>query len=288
VFCASLADVFENWEGVIFAPGKQPVILNKRWHASARMADRATLDDVRARLFALIAATPNLDWLLLTKRPENIGPMWPMPMNDREPGDELVLRRENVWLLTSIAEQTDVDRNLPLLLNHRDMAPVLGLSCEPLIGPLQLGLDRIWCRYHQCFEASACMDESEPCFRWQSIVGDMLDWVIVGGESGHHARPMHPDWARSIRDQCQAAGVPYFFKQWGEWIEGDVVPGGDLGGDFRRGKANILAGDGSENDGHFRRARRDVIVRRVGKKAAGRLLDGREWNEYPRVEVAAN
>jgi len=74
-----------------------------------------------------------------------------------------------------------------------------------------------------------------------------IDWVVCGGESGPGARPMHPDWARSVRDQCVAAGVPFFFKQWGEW-----APFGDLN-----------------------------AMRRTGKKAAGRLLDGREWNEYP-------
>lgn len=81
-----------------------------------------------------------------------------------------------------------------------------------------------------------------------------LDWVIVGGESGPGARPMHPGWARSIRDQCQAAGVSFYFKQWGEWkhVMDNHEPG-------------------------------RVLFERVGKKAAGRLLDGREWNEYPEI-----
>ena len=87
-----------------------------------------------------------------------------------------------------------------------------------------------------------------------------IDWVIVGGESGPRARPMHPDWARSLRDQCAAAGVPFFFKQWGEWQPCDWPPA-----HAECAKERWSTARGS----------------RVGKKAAGRLLDGREWNEYP-------
>jgi protein gp37 len=97
---------------------------------------------------------------------------------------------------------------------------------------------------------------------------DDIDWAIVGGESGPGARPMHPDWARSLRDQCQAAGVPFLFKQWGEWYPNDArCPGFaemyETGGDA----PHKFAGD--------------MAFARVGKKRAGRLLDGREWNEYP-------
>ena len=88
-----------------------------------------------------------------------------------------------------------------------------------------------------------------------------IDWVIVGGESGPRARPMHPDWARSLRDQCAAAGVPFFFKQWGEW-----QPCGWLTGHVESAKERCVDG---------------AWMLKVGKKAAGRLLDGREWNEYP-------
>jgi protein gp37 len=106
--------------------------------------------------------------------------------------------------------------------------------------------------------------------------------MIVGGESGPLARPMRPDWARSLRDQCQAAAVAFFFKQWGEWAPYEIVPGGDLGGDCRRGNAIIMSRTGEPNDGHYR-ASRDVWMGRVGKKAAGRLLDGVEWSEFPEV-----
>jgi protein gp37 len=112
-----------------------------------------------------------------------------------------------------------------------------------------------------------------------AVVANRIDWVIVGGESGPGARPMHPDWARSLRDQCQEAGVPFLFKQFGEWAPHRTVAGGDEGGDIRRGHVRYLQGDGREPDGHFRKG--DAAVARVGKKAAGRLLDGREWNGYP-------
>lgn len=171
----------------------------------------------------------------------------------------------NIWLGVSVEDQKRADERIPHLLHTP--AAVRFLSCEPLLGPLDL---------------SPWLQFEGPGWHYRDEIGyPPIDWVIAGGESGPNARPMHPDWARSIRDQCQAAGVPFFFKQWGEWKQGDAVPGGDLGGDFRRGNATILAGDGSPKDGHFRRARRDVIMRRLGKKSAVRDLDGREWNEFP-------
>lgn len=89
---------------------------------------------------------------------------------------------------------------------------------------------------------------------------------------------MHPDWARSVRDQCVAAGVPFFFKQWGEWAPTEVKAGGDLGGDMRRGVTEIVHAPGNP-EGYFRKG--DAIMTRVGKKVAGSLLDGREWKEFP-------
>ena len=96
-----------------------------------------------------------------------------------------------------------------------------------------------------------------------------IDWVIVGGESGPNARPMHPDWARSIRDQCQAAGVPFFFKQWGEWLYTSNPTA-----DSMKIKGELIKPFG---DAHFIK---------VGKRAAGRLLDGSEWNEFPKQVVS--
>jgi hypothetical protein len=128
---------------------------------------------------------------------------------------------------------------------------------------------------------------------WKTFVSyepalGMVDWMgwefltqlISGGESGHKARPSHPDWHRAARDFATANGIAYLFKQWGEW----APPAGrddlrSLGDMMRAGKAIQIYGDGREPDGHFRKG--DDHLLHVGKKAAGRLLDGREWNEVP-------
>jgi protein gp37 len=134
------------------------------------------LDSVRARLWELIAATPWLDWQLLTKRPMNIRHMLPPAW--------LEAPRPNVWLGTSVEDQQHADLRIPHLVSVP--ARVRFLSCEPLLGPADL----------------------TP---W---LGE-LHWVITGGESGPQARPCDPAWVRSLRDQCQAAGVALFHKQWG-------------------------------------------------------------------------
>ena len=99
-----------------------------------------------------------------------------------------------------------------------------------------------------------------------------IDWIIVGGESGPGARPMHPDWARSLRDQCKAAGVPFLFKQWGEWID-----------DFNIDAAALHSPQIADPNEYFHECEWESGVSswRVGKKAAGRLLDGRTWDEVP-------
>lgn len=149
-----------------------------------------------------------------------------------------------IWLGVSVENQAAAYERIPLLLETP--AAVRFVSCEPLLGPVDI---------HEFL----C-----PCKVFCSDDIPSLDWMIVGGESGPGARPMHPDWVRSIRDQCQGAGIPFFFKQWGEWTS-----------EFPQERS--LA--------HIQEAYRDgQSYWRVGKKTAGRLLDGREWNEYPEVE----
>ncbi len=157
----------------------------------------------------------------------------------------------NIWLGVSAEDQPNADARLPYL--RATPAAVRFMSAEPLLGPIT-GIDG-------------------------------LDWVIAGGESGPNARPMHPDWARALRDQCAAAGVPFFFKQWGEWEtfydsaddqDSCRVPQTD--GQMGRGATrfhNLAGGMGFHGE-------RVIAVRNVGKKRAGRLLDGREHNEMPR------
>lgn len=220
VFCASMADVFE---------------------------DNPQLTDWRNDLFTLIEQTPNLDWLLLTKRPENVNRMVAELRSDCYWLEETISKgNSNVWIGTSVEDQEYAGRRIPELL--KIPAPTLFLSCEPLLGPLDLeGL---------AYEAAG------P--EWAGF-NRLVDWVIVGGESGHNARPMHPDWARSLRDQCQAAGVAFHFKQWGEFVP-------------LRGHREHL--DLPLRNREWRSVQGEVMVR-VGKHAAGRLLDGYEWNEFP-------
>jgi protein gp37 len=200
VFCASLADVFED-----------------------KPDQNHQLNQWRDELWWLIEKTPNLDWLLLTKRPEVVSDA--IPTRWRELGWP-----PNVWIGTSVENQEYADKRIPELL--KIPAAVRFLSVEPLLGPVDL---------YQML--------------WADMPGkprlNRIHWIIVGGESGHGARPMQPDWVRSIRDQCQEAGVPFFFKQWGEYLYDEM---------------NEVS-----------------VPMRVGKHRAGRLLDGREWNEFPNM-----
>jgi len=153
-----------------------------------------------ADLLDLIRCTPNLDWLLLTKRPENFAELV-YEAADRSTNEELFTwgtdwvrggAPENVWIGTSIENQKYADIRIPALL--KIPAGVRFLSCEPLLGPLDLAY---------------------TCFNGADSFGQMpgISWCIVGGESGPNKRPINCDWARSIRDQCRVAGVPFFMKQ---------------------------------------------------------------------------
>lgn len=189
VFCASMADVFE---------------------------DHPALGEARQQLWHLIESTPMLDWLLLTKRPENMLGMVPRSWAGGWP--------HNVWALTSVEQQAQAEQRIPLL--QQVPAQVRGLSVEPLIAPVDLA-------------------------PWLAAI----DWVIVGGESGHHARPMRPEWVRALRDQCRALDVAFFFKQWGTIYPVEYCTDGQT----------------------------LVTFERMSKKAAGRLLDGCTWEQLPTI-----
>lgn len=198
VFCASLADVFDN---------KVP-------------------DQWRSDLLRLIEQTPNLDWLVLTKRIGNVKRMLANINVERLPS--------NVWLGATIVNQQEADRDIPKLLDVD--ARIRFLSMEPLLGAVDLKLSR-----------PARDDDRQDldgyCDTIITQTGTGLHWIIVGGESGTNARPMHPDWARDIMKQCAKAGTPFLFKQWGE--------------------------------------HNDQMIR-VGKKTTGRMLDGKTYDEYPK------
>jgi len=192
----------------------------------------------------------------------------------------------NVWLGVSVEDQERADERIPLLLSTP--AAKRFVSAEPLLGPL--ALNKIRRTNGDEIETTNALSGT-----WQVLDGDhyrggrlaSLDWVIVGGESGPGARPLHPDWARSLRDQCASTHVPFFFKQWGEWVPHTVSAGGDLGGDVRAGRVMIVHPSGRE--GHEIMAETGTrqtesgsrYMARVGKKAAGAMLDGVMHREFP-------
>ena len=196
VFCASMADVLEA---------------------------RSELNVWRERLWDLIDKTPHLDWLLLTKRPQNFRRYLPTPLP------------KNVWIGTTVENQRWAAERLHFLVEHQ--AVVRFLSCEPLLGPLDLS-------------------------EW--LGSGRIDWVIAGGESGSKARPTHPHWIQSIRDQCAQFNIPFHFKQWGHWAP-HAPPKG------RRVKEFEIP-DGS-----------NIRLWRYSKKDAGRILDGRTWDDIPKL-----
>lgn len=198
VFCASMADVFER---------------------------RADLNSWRDRLWQLIEATPSLDWLLLSKRPQNFRIYLPWKKLP-----------SNIWLGATTETQRFFDERIDHLLEVD--ASVHFLSCEPLLGELDIS-------------------------RYESAG---IDWVIAGGESGHGARPMNPGWVKNLRDQCQAAGIPFHFKQWGHWSPDQ--PETDLH------TKRIITVDDIEGA---------TRLFGVGKGLAGRNLDGVTWDQFPQV-----
>lgn len=245
VFCASLADVFDN---------EVPV----EW---------------RRDMFDLIAITPHLDWLLVTKRIGNAKTMTMMAdalhLNPAALSDGKIWPLPNVWLGITVVNQAEADRDIPKLLAIP--AAVRFLSMEPLLGPVQIAL---W------LDSLPAVVDQRP----------RLDWVIVGGESGPGSRPMHPKWVRDIRDQCAAAGVPFLFKQWGAWSPRALICG--AGHDFqtidpqcKRWPDVIRLGEHGRDTRIIENCTHDsgqeVYVQRVGKKAAGRLLDGVQHDGYP-------
>lgn len=157
VFCASMADVFE---------------------------DREDLNDWRTKLWDLVKETESLDWLILTKRTENIAKMVPWKLK----------WPDNVWIGTTIENQEIATERIPFLLDQA--AKVRFISCEPLLGFLDIS-------------------------SWLSCNGEnknkCINWVIVGGESGPKARATNPEWIRSLRDQCIKSKTSFHFKQWGSW-----------------------------------------------------------------------
>ncbi len=251
VFCASMADVFE---------------------------DHPALPEPRARLWRLIEDTPALTWILLTKRPENAAGM--VPWGDRWPG--------NVWLGCSAETQRFADQRLPHLVASG--AAVKFVSAAPLLGEVNL---TPWLPVPT---GEFCTDH----FSWLCGTGqgacqrERLAWVITEGESGPKARPSHPVWFLSLRNQCEGTGVAFHHKQWGEFTpDMPKVPdpsSPDGWGWTDRPPTSWV----SRQTGRVVKREADVPATgdwqgmwRVGKKAAGRLLDGVLYDAFPTAQAVA-
>lgn len=219
-----------------------------------------------ADVFSVMEQAKQHTFMILTKRPE--GMKWLRlngPIVGREP-------LPNVWLGVSVENQATADERIPLLL--QTPAAVRFISAEPLLGSVDLhikGVDTT-CRCAGCLDLA----KSSPDM-WQA---QRIDWLIVGGETGPGARPMHQDWVRSLRDQCQTAGVPFFFKSWGDWS-----PIGLLA---TKSESIYLTNDGAtmfcnEYATGEKPTLNPIRMAKIGKKESGRILDGRTWNEFPEV-----
>lgn len=224
------------WTGEVRPAPLQTITQPIRWKKPRRifvnsMSDlfhEAVNDTVLEAIFAIMETCHWHIFQILTKRPERM-----QAFIQRRVDLDRYAVAPNVWLGVSIEDQRSAEARLRPLI--QTPAAIRWLSAEPLLGPITLPHTGI-------------------------------DWVVVGGESGPNARPMHPNWPRGLRDQCLKAGTPFTFKQWGEHISIDQPSA----------PAEVRAKQLSSPWGRL-----SPMVARIGKKAAGRLLDGQLWDEQP-------
>lgn len=206
---------------------------------------------------------------ILTKRPKRMLDFWnwQTEKDSRPPNfiysstDNANIPNKNIWIGVTVENQQRADERIPLLMQIP--AAVRFVSCEPMLLSVNLNL------------CHSCQIEPDKCDEHNKI-----DWIVCGGETGPGARPMHPDWIRSLRDQCQDAGTPFFFKSWGDWVsfeDTNIIMVDRI--DVRKLPLCEFA-DGTKirtHDFHFS----DKTVYKVGKKKAGRMLDGKEHAGMP-------
>jgi len=295
IFVNSMSDLFHEAVPFEFIAAVFGVMAGASWHSfqvltkrPQRMLDffawldahplRAAFDSA-----ALHEKYPGDDW-----RPFLCADLAACVLPDQGEGLRVAIEGKwplsNVWLGVSVEDQAAADERVPLLL--RVPAAVRFVSVEPMLGPVDLERPR----------PGPDLGQGEGhmiCQPW--LIQSGIDWVICGGESGPHARPMHPHWARSLRDQCEAAGVPFLFKQWGEWTPEDpgegphsdcagVLPNGETEKYSEGYQAPFDTMERLEKSGGVRLDGR-MLMFRVGKKAAGRLLEGIEHNGFPEVRT---
>lgn len=238
-----------KWDKEAKAEGKRRKVFVQSM--SDFFEDHPQVESWREKAIKILEGFEWLDIQLLTKRPENILKMVPTSWHKNWPG--------HIWIGTTAENQEYADKRIPYLL--RIPAFIRFLSIEPMIGPVDLTSVEVGIR-----------GGNNPHHRVNilfpaSVFSPQIHWVITGGESGHNARPCHPDWVRSLRDQCVAAGVAFFHKQWGELLEVDTA--------IQMGLVDTYSDTNKiiNIDGQY--------YARVGKAAAGRLLDGMEWSQFP-------
>ncbi len=266
IFVCSMGDLFHEkvsneWIDKVYAimalcPQHTFMVLTKR---PERMREYFRLDTTLPAVNTLAAAwdymTPK-QYQEMVKKPIS----WPLP---------------NVWHGVSVEDQRTANERIPILL--RTQSAIRFISAEPLLGEIDLK------RLSQDFDdgmgffVDSCLNGK----RFNQEYGDYdneatkLDWVIAGGESGKNARPMHPDWVRKLRDDCTAANVPFFFKQWGEWAAFDAPYAFEAKGFEKCCNGSLLYGHGPNRLG--------LRFDRVGKARAGNLLDGKQHLEFPKI-----
>lgn len=252
-------------------------------------------DEYIAKVFAIMALCPQHIFQILTKRPDRMlhfltlnnedfallmeNAIYEMGLSENEDADVDTLACKvynysgnnfplpNVWLGVSVENQKEADERIPLLI--RTPAAKRFLSCEPLLG--NIDLDNLNALYKTEGKMVASL--------WHYLI----DWVIAGGESGSNARPMHPEWVRSLRDQCTRAAVPFFFKQWGEYRPHEEWLLTKRADRFKREMIWLDYEGKTLEDADLKtvKGRNMILIMKDGKHNAGRLLDGKEWNEMP-------
>jgi protein gp37 len=277
VFAYSLGDVFEQYDGPISSGkkadnGKQLFFTTNvtNWKLigtdPGALGRPITMRDVRARFLRMVAETINLDWQILTKRIEHVNDELDACLGE---GSSLPY----AYLGVTVEDQEMAHKRIPELVEVSGRFGGTFLSIEPMLEPINLSA--VWLTRGS--SKGGC-----PALPF-------IDWVIIGGESGPGARPTDPEWVRGIIEQCKLAGVPVFFKQWGEWLP------------YESTSPPLLRGqDGSVVDGHELPDLTDHEVNagwywpvgcsstffRMGKERSGRSLDGNLYNGYPTEMIA--
>ena len=270
VFVCSMGDLFHPDVPFDYITQVFDVMCSWRWpnKEAERIGDESLLED------------PGHTYMVLTKRPERVQD-WLQWLSEYWPGDSPVnvnLSAEghfgrHIWFGVTVENQQRADERIPILLQIP--AAVRFVSVEPMLGLVDLAsTGALGCTCPPLEGDDGQIEErcSGQCVFYKNAADKMkrINWVICGGETGPGARPMHPDWVRSLRDQCQAAGVPFFFKQWGEYCSPSQMPPDT----FREWDIQ-----------HGTEIWDDEPRWRVGKKKAGRILDGETWDEMPEGRI---